>query len=325
MTSKKKLRLRRLYTLVQLIGDGEHATPLALMHRLGISKSQLHRDLKELRHLGLDTYFDRKENKYVLNCNPSDIARSLSASEQLALVISLVQLGEAKDPYILRQSRKAARKILRNAGSHQPDFLEKTLRLPQTSKGYGCKPDILENIHKALQEKQRVIILYSKPGEDAEEYEINPYQIYMYSGSPYIDAFTWKRNQIRCFKISRIHEVTFTGLTFSHYRDYDFHVHHWDSFGMFSNREPEWVTVWFSNLVAPYICEELVHHSQEITKNRDNSILYSVCVSEPREVLKWVLRWGENGEVLRPSWLRELARKKVRAMLSIYERDMVKE
>jgi predicted DNA-binding transcriptional regulator YafY len=318
MTERKKERLRRLYNLAQMIEEGDKASPGELIRSLDISKSQLHRDLNELKHLGFATRFDRKNNCYLLNAHPREIGRTLTVSEQLALVMSLVQLGEIRDSYLLRQSRKAALKILNHSGTARPHFLEKPLRLTKVIEGYGCRPNILKKVYTALLERQRIIITYTKPGHSPRDYEINPYQVFMYKGHPYMDAFAWDRKEIRCFKLCRISEMRFTGLTFSDYRDYDFSVQHQDCFGIYTGKEPQDVRVRFSAMAAPYIREEFLHHTQTITKNSDGSIDYSVRVSEPREVLWWALSWGEEGEVLEPSWLRDHAREKIQKMLEKY-------
>ena len=141
----------------------------------------------------------------------------------------------------------------------------------------------------------------------------------MYKGHPYLDAFAWEHKRICCFKLCRVSEVRFTGLTFTDYRDYDFSVQHQDCFGIYSDQEPLDVRVRFSAKAAPYILEEFMHHTQTITQNPDGSIEYSVRVSEPREVLWWTLSWGEEGEILEPSWLREHAREKIQKMLEKYQ------
>lgn len=80
MTERKKERLRRLYNLAQMIEEGDKASPGELIHSLDISKSQLHRDLNELKHLGFATRFDRKNNCYLLNAHPREIGRTLTVS-----------------------------------------------------------------------------------------------------------------------------------------------------------------------------------------------------------------------------------------------------
>ncbi|MFO7816084.1 MAG: helix-turn-helix transcriptional regulator [Thermodesulfobacteriota bacterium] len=318
MTEKKKIRLQRLYNLAQMIEQGDNASPKNLIKTLKVSKSQLHRDLKELKLLGFETVFERDQNKYVLVNHPRDIGRTLTASEQIALVLCLVQLGEIKDSYILRQSRAAAMKILNNSNGEPPHFLRNSLRLPKIVDGYGCQANILKSVCRALQEKKRIIITYAKPGMDPDDYEINPYQIYMYCGSPYLDAYAWDRQDIRCFKLCRIKAVKPTGLSFSSYRDYDFDVHHRYSFGIYAGQQPEDVLLWFSSRAAPYICEEYRHPTQKIEHNQDGSIHYSVTVPEPREVMWWSFQWAEDSAVLKPQWLRDMACEKIIMMSENY-------
>jgi len=318
MTERKKIRLQRLFNLAQMIEIGDNSSPKHLTKTLKISKSQLHRDLRELKLLGFETSFERDKNQYVLINHPRDIGRSLSASEQIALVLCLMRLGEIKDSYILRQSRSAAIKILGNSHDNPPRFLQNALDTSIIIDGYGCKPKIMTKIYEALQEKKKIRITYTKPGHEPGEYEINPYQIFMYNGAAYLDAFCWDRQDVRCFKICRISKITETGLNFTSYRDYDFEIRQQGRFGVYIGKTPQNVTIWFSSRAAAYIREECCHHSQTIENNKDGSIHFSVCVSEPREVMWWSFQWAEDSAVLKPQWLRDLACEKITMMSENY-------
>jgi len=78
------------------------------------------------------------------------------------------------------------------------------------------------------------------------------------------------------------------------------------------------VTVRFSKKARPFIEESLWHHSQEIKREKDGSILFRADVAEPREVLWWALQWGADAEILEPKELREEAKKTIERMMMLY-------
>jgi predicted DNA-binding transcriptional regulator YafY len=69
-----------------------------------------------------------------------------------------------------------------------------------------------------------------------------------------------------------------------------------------------------------YLTETCWHTSQQIDDLPDGSFIFTVEVSEPREVGWWVLQWGANAEVLEPESLRQEIAETARALVAVYEK-----
>jgi len=65
------------------------------------------------------------------------------------------------------------------------------------------------------------------------------------------------------------------------------------------------VRIWFSPDAAGYIKEKIWHETQEITAQKDGSIIFEAEVAGTEEIKFWVLSWGSKALVLEPESLRE--------------------
>ena len=62
--------------------------------------------------------------------------------------------------------------------------------------------------------------------------------------------------------------------------------------------------VWFSAEVARYVSETMWHPSQELTPQKDGSLIVEFRLDGTREIKSWVLGFGRHAEVLGPEELR---------------------
>jgi predicted DNA-binding transcriptional regulator YafY len=77
----------------------------------------------------------------------------------------------------------------------------------------------------------------------------------------------------------------------------------------------------YANAVR-YIAEAYLHESQRKFKSEDGSLILELRVSDPREVLWYlVFPWGEDAEILEPQWLREEAVRAARNTVARYQAD----
>lgn len=65
------------------------------------------------------------------------------------------------------------------------------------------------------------------------------------------------------------------------------------------------VRVRFTGKAATIVFESQFHPTQELTPDGDGNVVLSVNVSDPMEMLPWVLGFGGEAEVLEPQTLRK--------------------
>ncbi len=94
-----------------------------------------------------------------------------------------------------------------------------------------------------------------------------------------------------------------------------------NAFQFFRGEETESATIRFSGLAVEYIRECAWHQSQRL-KPEGNSLQFTVNVTHPREVFRWLITFCPNAEIITPLWLRREALEAVQAMEKILSRSV---
>ena len=82
------------------------------------------------------------------------------------------------------------------------------------------------------------------------------------------------------------------------------------AFGMFYD-DPLDVEIWFSAGQARYVQERIWAVDQQISEQKDGSIIQTMKTSGRYEIKKWVLGYGADAELLQPADLRDEIREAV--------------
>ena len=312
-------KLERILHLYMAIKAFPEKTPKEIREELGVEKSAYGRYCMLLKGLGVKFHFDRKDRRHVIAKDVFLTAPELTLDERLAIILAVGRLGGLQESYLAARARKAAAKLLAVNQASVAATCSGLLKGPELPAHVGGKEEVVDSLFKAITERRRVRVEYCKPHAGEEQFEIDPYQLYVLEGALYLDGLHWGRKALRCFKVCRIREARLTDIVFSNTRGYAYDQRRQNSFCVFAtDRDPETVKVWFSPFAAPYIREEYRHPSQRVSLNADGSLVYEVQAAEPREVLWWAMRWGADFEVLEPEWLRAEAMEKVRGMAGVY-------
>src|SRR5215510_9311341 len=296
MTSHK---IPRLLLLASAIKTQPWQTIVALCQSLHIAKAQFYRDKKDLEEIGFVFKYSRAQGRFLIEGDPFLPIYNLTLTETFALTMAVRQLSAAGDFILTYEALEALKKIVANAPGVQRDLLVECLHDSVLQKGFGCQPQILDDLRKALQDQRRIVISYTPSTAEApKEYTLDPYQIYFKRRALYLDAYHPEAGAYRVFRVNRISAVRPTGMLFTRHADYNFAQRHRHSFSVFVGDTVQRVRVRFGKRIAPFVREACWHHSQRFSEEPDGSLLFEVEVNEPREVGWWVLGWGAEAEVL---------------------------
>jgi len=174
---------------------------------------------------------------------------------------------------------------------------------------------------EAWTRQRRVRISYHTFGEKkAKLRDIDPYFIEPAAAghSSYVIAYCHMANDIRIFKIERIKAIEMMPEVYEIPNSFDANQYFASSWGVFAGGETETVKLKFSPGVAQILEEVVWHPSQIIERLVDGSLIMTLRVSLNAEMLGWILRWGENVEVIEPQRLREEIAQTAKSMLDIY-------
>jgi len=91
------------------------------------------------------------------------------------------------------------------------------------------------------------------------------------------------------------------------------------SFGGFSDESVYDVAIRFDAAQACWVNGRCWHHTQEIEKQPDGSVILRMHVSGLLGVKRWVMRYGRYAEVLAPEELRRMVCEEIEGMRGVYE------
>lgn len=314
-------KIPRLLQLASTVKTEPGQTPEQLWRSLGVKKAQYHRDKKALEEIGFVFKYDRKQQCFVIQNDPFLPVYNLTLTETFALTMAVRQLSAAGDYILTYDALNAINKIVASAQGIPRELLTENLREAILREGFGCQLQVLQDLHKALGERRRVVILYARPTDaEPQPHTVDPYQIYFKRRALYLDAYCPEIDDYRVFRANRIHEVRPTGMIVPRRADYNFAQRHRHSFSVFIGDTVQKVRVRFAKRIAPFIREACWHHSQQLAEQSDGSLLFEVDVNDPREVGWWVLQWGADAEVLEPESLRQELRETVERLVRVYEK-----
>jgi len=243
----------------------------------------------------------------------------LGQEEIVALIISKRISTAIPDQRLKKKIDYYFRKI---ASSTDFDFqdLEKRVSLKNIHY-YAVAPEIFAGCAFALAKNRRMRITYrSAYSNEIREREISPLHLLLYLGNWHLIAFCHNRGDLRDFVLSRVVEMEILVekvgaelLARDIKKMIDKH------YGIFLQGEEKRVKVRFHGRSVGIVRDQSWFAGQRVIEEKD-SLLLSFPVTDYREVLGDILRFGAEAEVLEPAELRDLIAETAVGMNRIYGR-----
>jgi predicted DNA-binding transcriptional regulator YafY len=181
--------------------------PEQLAHDLGVSIRQFYYDRNQLAQMGFE--FSRSKGRFSILSDPVVTIGELPLSEVLALVLATRHLFATKDFSIVRRALNGLTTIVDHMPAPQKDLLKSLIQDVIIKDGFGCNPEILEDVLQAVDEKRRILV-HSKQNPDGKPLSLDPYGLCFRKSKLYVDAYAVeKRKRIR-YRVANIDKVVFT-------------------------------------------------------------------------------------------------------------------
>lgn len=130
--------------------------------------------------------------------------------------------------------------------------------------------------------------------------EVDPYRLWYVNNGIYLVGHDHRSGEIRAFAVERISAAKATNRRFEVPGEFDFEKFTRSAFNVVWG-EPQEVKIQFSSDQAPYLEERTWHPSQKIEKHSDGSIVLTLQVANLWEVRRWLIGFGADARVLRPT------------------------
>ena len=304
---------------------GKSAADLA--EELGCTTRTVYRDLDALQIAGFPVLNERADGRSVwalLDVVRQQVPIPFSLPELMALYFSCDMVKSLHDTVFSDALESLFQKIRSTLPPESAAFLsniQKTLQVsPKQYKDYGTFRDIITQVHNAAIQKKSVEIDYFTMSRKARTVRlVDPYRIWLFSGTFYLVGYCHLRGEVRTFVIDRIRSVKETGRIFSVPENFTMEELLGPSLGVFQGKAAS-VRVRFDASVAGYIGERTWHESQQLYTGQDGSVVFEAELAVTDELKSWILSWGMRAEVLEPQSLRDELREEAAGMLAGYER-----
>ena len=311
----------RLLYILNLLRSRHSLRAADLSRECQVSERTIYRDIISLSSANVPIYFD---DGYKLLTDAFLPPLNLSLEDYIVL-----KLGLGSSPLSINTplGKSAKRVLAKIDASLSPDVknrlgdLGDPLRITLKTTVDLTKLGLIFNlIEQSILNRRTIRLDYDALESGKSSREIDPYALIFRRHSWYLLGFCHLREEIRIFRLNRIYKVTLTDKSFEKKPDFSIEKFFKDSWEIYQGEPTEVKLRFFGKAVK--VIESGQHHSSEnLNKQEDGSLLYSVRVSGIEEISRWILGFGDMAEVLEPKELRENIKETIQKMQKIYSKS----
>ncbi|MBL9216741.1 MAG: WYL domain-containing transcriptional regulator [Opitutaceae bacterium] len=315
--------LARMMRIHEMLQDGRQTNCTKLAEQLEVSTKTIMRDLAFMRdQLDLPAEYDAGtyawRYTYPVKSFPTV---QISEGELLALLVAQKALEQYQGTPYHDQLARAFDKLaagLRDKISFSPAGTLRSVSFHQLGLG-KADMKLFEKLSRAVNDSVEVQFDYRKPRQQgSEERRVQPYHLANRENSWYLVGFDLERKALRNFAVGRMQGLVVTGRKFTRPADFSPERHFGKAFGAFVGTGDYRVTVRFQPAAADQVRERFWHESQETTDLPDGGVEFTVQLGGLDEILRWILGWGDQAEVLAPEELRRMVAERSAATARVY-------
>jgi predicted DNA-binding transcriptional regulator YafY len=321
-------RTERFYKIDRLLRQNRHVPVDRFLTELDISLATFKRDIEYMRsRLHAPIVWDRDSNGYSFTVPPKDAPRYelpglwFNASEIHALLM-MEQLLENIDPGVLAkrlEPLKARLTALLESTDHSAEEVRQRVKV-LTMGSRGLPAAGFEMAANALLNRKRLFIRYrGRVNDEDTERVVSPQRLVHYRDNWYLDAWCHMRDGLRSFSMDCVRDAEMRAGDALDVPAADLDAALGDSYGIFSGREVAWAKLRFSPVAARWVAAETWHPRQKSSLERDGSYTLELPYSDDRELLRDILKFGPDVEVLAPESLRLKVKAALEAAAAQYD------
>jgi predicted DNA-binding transcriptional regulator YafY len=317
-------RIRRLIRLLGLLHSGCERGVESLALACHVSSRTLFRDLALLRDAGVAIAFDVDFERHRIT-SPSYLPPlQLSLAEALAMRVLCGGSATSEGLPFQAPAKSAAIKIesqlprkLRDDVWRRAAVVE--VHLDNISRLQGCE-EAYHLLVAAAANRHSVRLKYREsPEQDALGTKLSPYVVCFHSPTWYVIGRSSYHRKTRSFQLGRISRIEALSEPFRVPRGFSLARHRRNAWRL--SPEPGAdvdVHVRFDARVSREVAEVTWHKTQRLVPREDGQLDFYARVSGLREMVPWILGYGDHAEVISPTALRAIICHTCDSMISRY-------
>jgi predicted DNA-binding transcriptional regulator YafY len=133
----------------------------------------------------------------------------LPLSELLALVLATRHLFATKDFSVVGRALRGLYNIIDHLPEAQKQLLKSVIQDVIIKDGFGCTPDIFENIMRAVDEKRRILVHFRHTAPESRT-SLDPFGLCFRKSKLCLDAYAVEKKKRRRYGLGTIDKIIFT-------------------------------------------------------------------------------------------------------------------
>lgn len=290
----------------------------------GVSRRTIFRDLETLKAAGVPLQYDSEQQRYAIPTAFFLPPTNFTAAEALSVIALASELGADTGLPFFGPARQAALKLESSLPSSLREELRTMTRSIQIRAGQinplPSKEQFYQQLVDAIATRRVVRMKYGSLTEwEAIDTKLRPYQLLFSRRSWFVIGRSSMHREVRTFNVGRIAALKPLREKYSIPRTFSLEKHLGNAWNMIPGADPDHeVVIRFKSLVAQNVAEVVWHKTQQLERLKDGSLEYRASVSGLDEIAWWILGYGDQAEVLKPTKLRKLVARRINQMHAIY-------
>jgi proteasome accessory factor B len=312
-TQSSRPPIERMLRIHEELRRGAFTNCTRLADTLEVSRKTIVRDIAFMRdRLELPIEFDARINAYRYTHPVSAFPTvQVSEGELLALLVARKALEQYRGTPFHRQLEASFEKLtggLKDRISFSP--AEELQSVSFKNVGLGkADLEVFNALSGATLRQREVEFDYRKPGETkSARRRVRPYHLANRENLWYLVGFDGERAALRTFALPRISKPVVLDVQFVRPADFSPEKFFASALGVLGGERDYRVIIRFAAAVADRVREREWHESQELHDLPDGRLELRLRLGALPEIVRWVLTWGSDAEVMQPKELREQLR-----------------
>jgi predicted DNA-binding transcriptional regulator YafY len=297
---------QRLALMLRTLASRQ-VTPKELAEQLGVSRRQVHRDLRQLQQDGypVEGPEEGRDGTWQLPAGYQGFPQiAVTPYEVMALQLARSHLAYLAGTPFLDDLDSVLGKVQAGLPYKIANHLERLVHafapLQRPTRSYARQKAVLTELRRALLLQRRIEMTYQKPGTSKPiTYRVDPYILVLYQYGLYVMGYSHRARDLRTFAVERMSKVVVTDEAFEIPASFSAAERERRLFGLM-DEPPLTVRIRFSPEVAHLLKERQWHPTQVLTPCKDGAVILTMRLGGLEEITAWVLSWGDRAKVLAP-------------------------
>jgi len=319
------MNLSHIYELHKFLLNHRYPVQLNdILEELEYSKSTFHRVCRDMRDYMGAPIKNRKGEGYFYDLAANEqyeLPGLWFSSKELISLSLLEQLSESFQPDVVKQLltpvHERLDQLLHQQNITESDWQSRIKIISQWQR--PCEPKHFSETAYALLHRQQLEIDYWQwQTDDTQQRIISPQRLVYYRDNWYLDAWCHRRQALRTFSVDAIRQANLKAEPAIDIDINELNNHVMPGYGIFSGDVIAHAKLQFSKHISTRVSRENWHPQQTFSWTEQDEYVLTIPYSDPRELIRDILRYGNDIEVIAPEDLRQAIKSELGKTLEKY-------